>query len=147
VKESQSDKYLIRECLQNTKTKQEFKRVLCIWLSIALGLKAKDIALALDMTPAAVRKFHSRYYKSGAAIFAAQHPGGRRKAYLDKERETKLMKTFLRWVQSGKTLNVAEVQSAYERSAGRQVSRSTIYRLIERYGMRRFLPKVRLSKN
>jgi transposase len=146
VKEITDDRETILQYLKAVKTKQEFRKVLCVWLRLSLSLTTEQIALALNMTPAAVRKLHSRYFKVGTSLFTTPRRGGRTWAYLDKEREAKLMGTFLRQAQRGNSLNVSQIQRAYEQSAGRRVSLSTIYRLIARHGMRRFLPKARATK-
>lgn len=146
MKESGSHKETVFRYLQAAKTKREYQRALCIWLRISLSLTADEIGIALGMTPMAVRKFHSRFSKLGTAIFDKRHSGGRTWAYLDEERERKLMKTFLRQAQQGHSLDVKEIKRAYEQSAGREVSRSTIYRLIARHGMRRFLPEARAPR-
>jgi transposase len=136
-------KDLVERYLKQSKTKQEFRRALCIWLRLGLSLSTAQIAMALGMTPAAVRKFHSRYFKNGEEVLFGRGRGGRRRGYLSREREARILEKFQRQAQRGESLNTGEIQRAYELSAGRKVAVSTIYRLIDRHGMRRFLPRAR----
>lgn len=136
-------KDIVEKYLRESQTKQEFRRALCVWLRVGLSLKTPQIATALGMTPAAVRQQHSRYSRNGLAAIFGRGRGGRRRSFISRERETRLLQNFLRRAQRGESLNIAEIKRAYELSAGRKVAFSTIYRLIERHGMRRFLPRAR----
>lgn len=61
-------------------------------------------------------------------------------------REEQIIVKFARQVRRGRSLDVNGLRQAYELSAGKSVSLSTIYRLIARHGLRRFLPEARRSK-
>jgi transposase len=142
---SPSDLELLRTMLKQSATKKQFRHVLCIWLRASLLLNSQQIALALDMTDAAVRKSQSRYFKRGPAVFDNNGAGGRRRAYLDPSREAQIVKKFRRRARGGHALDVRELKRAYELSVGQRVSKSTVYRLIARHGLKYSLPRMRRS--
>jgi transposase len=139
----QTDRSTIYRLLSEVKTKQEFERILCVWLKMALSLNSKQIASAIAWTPASVRRVQARFVKEGVGCFARKPSGGRKRANISLEREKQILAKFVRQTRRGVVLNVQQIKQAYELSAGKRVSRSTIYRLIERHALKRFLPRAR----
>lgn len=133
----------IQKALEQSTTKDEFKKVLCLWLKVALSLTSTQIAVALGQTPTAVRKIQSRFAKEGIEASFRKQKGGRKRENISVAREKQILDKFLRRAQRGYVLHVAEIQKAYELSAGKTVARSTIYRLIARHGLSRYLPRAR----
>jgi Homeodomain-like domain len=142
---SPSDVLVIQKALEQSRTKEEFKKVLCLWLKVSLSLNSKQIAIGIGQTPAAVRKTQSRFAKEGVEAFFTRPRGGRKRENISFAREKQILNKFRRRAQRGSVLSVAEIQKAYELSAGKTVAQSTIYRLIARHGLRRYLPKARGS--
>jgi len=140
---SPSDILVIRKALEQAMTKDEFRKVLCLWLKVALSLTSKQIAIGTGQTPAAVRKTQSRFASEGVQALFTKPRGGRKRENISLARERQILNKFQRRAQRGSVLNVAEIQKAYELSAGKPVAESTIYRLIARHGLRRYLPRAR----
>lgn len=141
----QTNRWVVHGLLSKTKSKREFERILCVWLKIALSLNSKQIGIAIDWAPASVRRIQARFAKEGIDCFAIRSTGGRRRENISMERERWILAKFVRQAKRGSALNVRQIRQAYELSAGKAVSLSTIYRLIERHGLRRFLPRARGS--
>jgi hypothetical protein len=133
----------IQEAMKRSRTKDEFKKILCVWLKAALSLTSAQIGVALGQTPTAVRKTQSRFMREGIGFFLTKQKGGRKRENISFIREKQILIKFQRLAQRGSTLNIAEIQKAYELSVGKTVARSTIYRLIARHGLRRYLPRAR----
>ena len=89
---------------------------------------------------------HSRWAKEGEAVFDVRGRGGRHHQYLTPEQEQELLAPFVQRTQSGGMLTVGDVQQAYRVRCGQQVARSTIYRLLERHGWRKVVPRPRHPK-
>lgn len=140
---SPSDVLAIQKALEHSITKDEFKKILCVWLKISLGLTSKQIAIGIGQTPAAVRKIQSRFAQQGVQVFFSQQRGGRKRENISLIREKQILSKFQRRAQRGSVLSVGEIQKAYELSAGKPVAPSTVYRLIARHGLRRYLPRAR----
>lgn len=133
----------LQTLLKSTRTKKELQRTLCVWLKEALSLNSTQIGAALGLAPASVRRIQAEFARRGVeSIFTKQH-GGRRRENMSLAREAEILSKFGRQARRGASLDVREIQRAYELSAGKEVSRWTIYRLIARHGLRRYLPRAR----
>lgn len=121
--------------------------MLCIWLKHTLSLSSREIALGIGTTPEAVRKIQSRFAKEGLQALLGKLKGGRKRENISLAREEQILSKFLRRAQRGSVLDVAEIQRAYELSAGKSVARSTIYRLLARHGLRHYLPRARATRS
>jgi len=93
-----------------------------------------------------VHVLHSRWAKEGDAIFELRGRGGRHHQHLSAEQEAQLLAPFVARAQAGGMLKVAEIQHAYEQQAGVAVAPSTIYRLLDRHGWRKVVPRPRHPK-
>ena len=89
---------------------------------------------------------HSRSAKQGEAIFEMRGRGGRHHQHLDVEQEEQVLSPFLAQATAGGMLKVTEIQRAYEERVGKSVAPSTIYRMLERHGWRKVVPRPRHPK-
>jgi len=67
--------------------------------------------------------------------------GGRRRAYLTDEEETKFLGEFLKMASEGGVLEVGRIKQAFEKRVGHRVAKTTIYRILERHGWRKIAPR------
>jgi hypothetical protein len=144
---SSSDLANFRNALSHPRTTGEFKKVLCVWLKHTLSLTSREIGLGIGATPEAVRKIQSRFAKEGLQALLGKQKGGRKRENISLAREKQILSKFLRRAQRGSILNVAEIQKAYELSAGKAAAQSTIYRLLARHGLRHYLPRARANRS
>jgi transposase len=133
--------------LKQAKTKAEFQSVQCLWLRAALGLRADQVATALGWHPSSVRKLQARYFKEGEAALKSGGRGGRYNQNLTLEEERQLLQEFLAQSESGGMLEVSRLKAAYEQLLGRQVPKSTVYRMLARHGWRKVVPRPRHPKS
>ena len=63
------------------------------------------------------------------------------------EEERQLLQEFLPQAEKGGILEVSRVKAAYEKVLGRQVPKSTIYRMLARHGWRKVVPRPRHPKS
>lgn len=124
----------------------EYQRIQCVLIRATLGSSAAEVAQLLGWSTATVHVLHSRWPMEGEAIFDVRARGGRLHQYLTPEQEQELLAPFVERAPTGGMLTVAEVQQAYRERAGRAVARSTIYRLLERHGWRKLVPRPRHPK-
>jgi transposase len=136
----------LAERLKRANSHSEYQRIQCVLIRATLGSSASEIAQLLGWSTATVHVMHSRWAKEGEAIFDVRARGGRHHQYLTPEQERKLLAPFVERAQAGGMLTVSEVQQAYRECAGKEVARSTIYRLLERHGWRKIVPRPRHPK-
>lgn len=136
----------LAERLKRAGSHAEYQRIQCVLIRATLGSSAAQIAQLLGWSTATVHVLHSRWAKEGDAIFDLRGRGGRRHQHLSVEREQALLAPFVKRAQAGGMLNVREIQQAYEEQTGVQVAPSTVYRLLDRHGWRKVVPRPRHPK-
>ena len=136
----------LAERLKRADNHSEFQRIQCVLIRATLGSSAAEIAQLLGWSTATAHVLHSRWAKEGEAIFDVRARGGRHHQHLTPEQEQVLLAPFVERAQAGGMLTVAEVQQAYRERVGKEVARSTIYRLLERHGWRKVVPRPRHPK-
>lgn len=140
---AQSHDSVFQQALRDSRSKQEFQRIMCVWLRFSFSMTSKQIALAIGWRAASVRYMQARFRKEGADCFWQKSRGGRKREHISWSRETQILSKFVRQAQRGGALEVEEIKRAYEFSAGKVVAKSTVYRMIQRHGLRKFLPRAR----
>jgi transposase len=136
----------LAERLKRAGSHAEYQRIQCVLIRATRGSSAAQIAQLLGWSTATVHVLHSRWAKEGDAIFDLRGRGGRRHQHLSVEREQALLAPFVKRAEAGGMLNVSEIQQAYEEQTGVQVAPSTVYRLLDRHGWRKVVPRPRHPK-
>lgn len=136
----------LAERLKQANSHSEYQRIQCVLIRATLGSSAAEIAQLLGWSTATVHVLHSRFAKEGDAIFDLRERGGRRHQHLSADQEQALLAPFVERAQAGGMLTVAEIQLAYQEQVGKAVAPSTIYRLLDRHGWRKVVPRPRHPK-
>jgi transposase len=131
----------LAERLKIASSHTEYQRIQCVLIRATIGSSAAQIAQLLGWSTATVHVMHSRWAKEGEAIFDVGSRGGRRHQYLTPEREKALLAPFVARAEAGGMLTVADIQQAYRERTGKAVAPSTVYRLLERHGWRKVVPR------
>ena len=136
----------LAERLKRAASHAEYQRIQCVLIRATLGSSASQIAQLLGWSTATVHVMHSRWGKEGDAIFDLRARGGRRNQHCSPEQEQALLAPFVERAQAGGMLTVQEIQQAYERQLGVAVAPSTVYRLLDRHGWRKVVPRPKHPK-
>lgn len=136
----------LAERLKKADSHAQYQRIQCVLIRATLGSSAAEIAQLLGWSTATVHVIHSRWAKEGDAIFELRGRGGRHHQHLSPEEEAQVLAPFVARANAGGMLKVAEIQKAYEQRIGRSVAASTVYRLLERHGWRKVVPRPRHPK-
>ena len=132
--------------LKQAKTIAEFQRIQCVLLRATLDCSASQIAQVLGWATATVHITHSRWAKQGQSLFDLKGKGGRHNQLLSEQHEAEVLEPFIERASKGGVLKVAQVQQAYEARVGKAVPNSTIYRMLDRHGWRKVVPRPRHPK-
>ncbi|HXJ96437.1 MAG TPA: helix-turn-helix domain-containing protein [Terriglobia bacterium] len=131
--------------LKSARTATELRHVLCIWMRLALDMKAPQIATALGWSVRTVRQVQERFLKEGKAAFEKPGKGGRRNELMTREAEYALLRRLREKNFPNAVLEFRVVHEAVEKAVGREVSPSTVHRLLRRHGWHRaaqvFIPR------
>ena len=136
----------LAERLKRAGSRSEYQRIQCVLIRATLGSSATEIAQLLGWSTATVHVMHSRWAKEGEAIFEVRGRGGRHHQHLTPVEEQELLAPFVPRARDGGMLTVAELQQAYRERVGQEVARSTLYRLLQRHGWRKVVPRPRHPK-
>ena len=132
--------------LKRANSHAEYQRIQCVLIRATLGSTAAEIAQLLGWSTATVHVIHSRWAKEGEALFDLRGRGGRRNQHLSAEEEGQLLAPFVAKAQAGGLLHVSEIKHALEQQAGNTVAASTVYRMLDRHGWRKVVPRPRHPK-
>ena len=133
----------VEKALLAAKSKEQFQKVQCIWLKLLFSFSSSEIASAIGWKPSSVRNVQANFRKHGVQVFQSRSRGGRKRENMSFDREAQILNKFVRRARRGFALDLTGIRKAYELSLGRQVPRSTIYRLIGRHGLRHYLSRAR----
>lgn len=136
----------LAERLKKAGSHAEYQRIQCVLIRATLGSSAAQIAQLLGWSTATVHVLHSRWARQGDAIFDLRGRGGRRRQHLSCEQEQRLLAPFAQRAEDGGMLTVAQIQHAYQERVGKTVAPSTVYRLLDRHGWRKVVPRPRHPK-
>lgn len=136
----------LAERLKRADSHTEYQRIQCVLIRATLGSSAGEIARLLGWSTTTVHVLHSRWSKEGDAVFDVRSRGGRHRQHLTPEQEAALLAPFVERADAGGMLTVAEIARAYQKRTGKAVAPSTIYRLLERHGWRKVVPRPRHPK-
>lgn len=121
------------------------------WLAILHALvspaEAADIAQRVGLGVQTVHNLISSYNRLGpSAIEGKPGKGGRRNQHMSPEEEQQFLAPFFERALQGKIATVSEIQAAFEKQVGKTVYSSVVYRLLERNGWRKIVPRPRHPK-
>ena len=132
--------------LKRASSHAEYQRIQCVLIRATLGSSAAQIAQLLGWSTATVHVIHSRWGKEGDALFDLRGRGGRRHQHLSPAQEDQLLAPFTAKAQAGGLLHVSEIKQAMEQKVGSAVAPSTVYRMLDRHGWRKVIPRPRHPK-
>ncbi len=109
--------------------------------------KAEEISRHCGVSKATVHAVISRYNRFGVAAIETSGKGGRRRQYLTVEEEKEFLAPFLAQAERGEIATVGQIWRAFEQRVGHSVDDSTIYRLLNRHGWRKVMPRPKHPKS
>jgi transposase len=120
------------------------------WLILSNALiaprKAEEIARHTGVSVTTVRRVISTYNRFGLAAIETPGTGGRRHQYMTLEQERAFLQPFFARAESGEIVPAEHIQQAFEAEVKHRVHLSTIYRLLDRHGWRKLVPRPRHPK-
>ena len=104
------------------------------------GLGDKEIAAIVEAHPTVVSRWVCKYVKDGiSGLLKGNYVGNRRNLPL--EEEIKFIAEFKEKAAKGHLVTVKEIKIAYCEKIGHQCGKGQIYRVLERQGWRKVVPR------
>lgn len=117
------------------------QRWLIIYQALIAPRKAEEIATHTGVSVSTVRRVISTYNRLGVAAVETPGTGGRRHEYQTLEQERAFLAPFFARAAAGEIATAAEIQQAFEAVVQHPVHPSTIFRLLNRHGWRKLVPR------
>ena len=119
------------------------QRWIIIYTAQVAPRTAEAIAKECGVSRATVHALISTYNRLGIEAVETVGKGGRHHELLTWQHERELLTPFFERAVEGQIATAGEIQRAYEQRVGHVVHQSTVYRLLERHGWRKLLPRPR----
>lgn len=120
--------------VQSAPNQSVYKCRMAIWLTHTGRIHAAKVALILGVSKQAVWLWIKQYNAQGPAGLERPGRGGRRWGFLTPQEEKELLAPLWRRARAGPPVSVAAVQQLVEDKLHRGVSKSYIYKLLQRNG-------------
>lgn len=131
----------VMQRIKNARGFRDVQKLLVVWNATVDPRSASEIALHTGLAEQTVHNFISEYNRKGPGVLEKPGRGGRRNAYLTLEEEKELLAKFEPEGITGRIATDAEIKAEFEHRVGREVSRSTVYRLLARHRWRKVVPR------
>lgn len=134
----------LNEERKNTQNKRYDLRLHAVALR-GEGMKCREIADKLDVTPQTVSVWCLAYSKEGLdgiknGVFGQNHRN------MSFQEEEELLATFKKQADKGTMVDTRDIRKAYETAVGHQIGNGQIYRVLKRHGWRKVMPRSRHPK-
>ena len=136
---TEEQKAEIVEARRKNKEKQTEKRLYAL-LQRAEGMKLEEIAKQTGYQRCTVSVLIRKYFQNGLEAIVGNHCGGNRRN-MSIEQEAALLEKHREKAEQGHMLDVQELKRDYEREAGHPISSGQIYRVLQRHGWRKVMPR------
>ena len=104
------------------------------------GKKLDEIADATGFHHAHISNLIRKYFEEGLSAIAEKHYRGNRRN-MSKEEEAAFLEPYRQEAEEGHILDTGEIKRAYEEKVGHHIGNGQIYRVLERHGWRKVMPR------
>ena len=107
------------------------------------GLTNDEIAQKLDTSKKMVSQWVSAYINNGgiSALLPKERIGMHRNLSIEEEKE--FLSAYTKQAEAGQIVDLNELKAAYIEKVGHSIGGSQIYRMLERHGWRKVMPRSR----
>ena len=109
------------------------------------GKGLKEIGEATGFHHAHISNLIRKYFEEGLQAISEKHYTGNRRN-MSIEEETAFLEQYRQPGEAGHILDVREIKSAYEEKVGHSIGSGQIYRVLERHGWRKVMPRSKHPK-
>ena len=134
----------ITEIRKTVKDKRVDKRLWAVQLR-GEGMDNPEIAEKLDTSAKVISRWVSAYCNGGIEALMGGKFGGNRRN-ISFEKETQFLSEFEALAKKGQLIEVSEIKQAYENLVGHSIGGGQIYRVLNRHGWRKVMPRSKHPK-
>lgn len=142
ISEKEAEK--IKEYRKTIRDKKTDKRLYAVQLR-GEGFRNKEIGEKLDVNPKLVSRWVSAYVKDGIeSLLPKERPANHKNMSYEEEEE--FLSQYLIAAEKGQIIVVNEIKTAYVERVGHSIGNNQIYRVLNRHGWRKVMPRSRHPK-
>jgi transposase len=135
----------VMEQLKKTKSATLRKKLEVLQLRME-GYKNAEIAKITKYSKSRVSALVCIYANEGIASFQQENRKGGHRRNMSFDEETAFLSAYKKLAESGQIIEVSEMNQAYEERVGHRIGSGQIYRVMERHGWRKVMPRSRHPK-
>ena len=136
---STEDREKIEKSRKANRDKQIEKRLKVLSMRCD-GKTLEEISKVTGFHRSHISSLIRKYFEEGLASISEKHyKGNRRNMSFDEE--TAFLKPYQEQADQGKLLDVREIAAAYEKKVGHHIGKGQIYRVLQRHGWRKVMPR------
>ena len=130
----------IKEVRKTITNKKVDRRLYAVQLR-GEGLTNDEIAQKLDTSDKMVSQWVSAYINNGGitALLPKERSGMHRNLSIEEEKA--FLSTYTKQAEAGQIIDLNELKAAYIEKVGHSIGGSQIYRMLERHGWRKVMPR------
>ena len=131
----------IQKLMNQATSKWEYRRLQCIYLR-RFGMQSDDVAAITGLHAGTVRITWAKWLRDGEDALLGERRGqARGRARWTPEEEREFLQPFFDAAEKGKLTTVKDVYRAQCDRVGRKLDFTVTYRLLERHGWRKVVPR------
>jgi len=139
-----------KDYLSNEELEKKIKQTVGFWRvqkwlivynAVNFPRKSEEIANHLAVSKSLVNKTISEYNRKGASSIDTIGKGGRKNFYMTIEEENKFINSYISKAQQGLIITKGEIKEDFEKLIGKEVHKTSIYRLLDRHNWRKLVPR------
>jgi len=127
--------------LKSNQNNKSIKRVQCVFFQIKYDKTPEEISEMVGYHASYVRTVQAKYWKQGVDVLFLKPRGGRRRENLTLQNEKNIIDKFQENAQNAEILDVYKIKKYYEDILGKEVNKTTIYRMLDRHDWRKITPR------
>jgi transposase len=131
----------LKEKIANAPNARTQQKWMIVYNALVDPRPAAVIAQHTATSQRTVHQVIADYNRLGVAAIETPGRGGRRNQYLTLAEEVDFLAPFITRASEGEFTTVAAIRQAFEQKVGNPVHHSVIYRLLDRHGWRKLMPR------
>lgn len=131
----------LQKLLRLNQSNVSLKRVQCIYFKVKYEKTPEEIGEMVGYNKSYVKQIQADYWKNGDTAFCLKQRGGRRRENLTINEEKAIVEEFKKRAENAEILEVSKIKEFYESKIGKEVPKSTVYRMLKRQDWRKIAPR------
>ena len=140
-----AEQYAEIRAAQKKNRDKQIERRLRVLVMRSEGKRLREIAEATGYGHAHITNLIRKYFEEGLSAVSEKHYGGNHRN-MSVEEEADFLEPYQQRAEKGQILKVGEIEAAYEEKVGHSIGSSQIYRVLQRHGWRKVMPRSRHPK-